>query len=164
MSDEKKLKLPTEITKSSGHGTVPPVSEDVRTETLKIQRADIDASAKVEVARLQVVKEAIAATKAFFDVLKSHNELESTRAEWAGRVNVAETAVQNAEVDLETAQEQNKVRREELEQSRETQTRLLSLFDEVMKQVKDADLSEEVRKEARQYLLQLSDRIVQLKK
>lgn len=163
MSDDK-LKLPTSLTKTGAPVTESPVSDGVRTEMLKTQRAGIDASAKVEVARLQVAKEAIAATKAFFDVLKSHNELQATRAEWEGRVTEAETAVKKAQVDLETAQESNKPKMEELEQSREAQTRLLSLFDEVLKQVTDADLSDEVRKEARQYLLQLSDRIVQLKK
>jgi hypothetical protein len=159
-----KLKLPTRITKSGAPNTGSPVSDGTQTEMLKTKRAGIDASAKVEVARLEVAKEAIAATKAFFDVMKSHNELQATRAEWEGRVTEAETAVQKAHVDLETAQETNKPKMEELQQSREAQTRLLSLFDEVMKQVTDADLGEEVRKEARQYLLQLSDRIVQLKK
>lgn len=159
-----KLKLPTSITKSGVPNIEPPVSDGLSTEMLKIQRAGIDASAKVEVAKLQVAKGAIAATKAFFDVLKSHNELQATRAEWEGRITEAETAMQKAEVDLKTAQENNKPKMEELQQSREVQTRLLSLFDEVMKQVTDADLGEEMRKEVRQYLLQLSDRIVQLKK
>lgn len=163
MSDDK-LKLPTSTTKSSAPATESPLSDDVKTEMLKSQRAGIDASAKVEVARLQVAKEAIAATKTFFDVLKSHNELQATRAEWEGRVTEVETAVKKAQVDLGTAQESNKPRMEELQQSREAQNRMLSLFDEVMKQLMDANLSEEVRKEARQFLLQLSDRIVQLKK
>ena len=163
MSD-KKMKLPNDLVKTPGTVGDSPVSDGERTEVLKTQRAGIDASAKVEVARLQVAKEAIVATKAFFEMLKSHNELQSTCAEWEGRVNAAETAVKKAEVDLQTAQEQNKPRMDELEQSREAQKRLLSLFDEVMKQVTDGDLGEEVRKEARQYLLQLSDRIVQLKK
>jgi hypothetical protein len=159
-----KLKLPTSITKSGASDTAPPVSDGVRTEILKTQRVGIRASAKVEVARLQVAKEIIAATKAFFDVLKSHNELQATRAEWEGRVTEAEAAVQKAQVDLKTAQEHNKPRMEELEQSGNALSRLLLLFDEVMKEVKDANLSEEMRKEAKQYLLELSERIVQLKK
>lgn len=163
MSDDK-LKLPSGLAKIPGPGGETPISESVHTEMLKTQRAGIDASAKVEVARLQVAKEAIVATKAFFDILKSSNELKATRVEWEGRVSAAETAVKKAEVDLKTAQEQNKPRMEELDQSREAQKRLLALFDDVMNQVTDAKLDDETKKEARQYLLQLSDRIVKLKK
>ncbi|MBK6847125.1 MAG: hypothetical protein IPG96_06120 [Proteobacteria bacterium] len=163
MADDK-LKLPTGITTVPASTGDIQVSDRVRSEMLKTQRAGIEGAAKVEVARLQVAQEAIAATRALFEVFKSHNELQATRAEWEGRVSAAEAAVRKAAVDLETAQEQNKPRLEELDQSREVQQRLLALFDEVMKQATHADLSEETKKEARQYLLQLSDRIVQLRK
>jgi len=157
MSNHKKLVLPSVV---PGEALVQTIAE----ESAKTLRTRLETQSKVEVAKLQVAKEAIAATKSFFEVLKSYNELQATRAEWEGRVTAAETAVQKAQVDLETAQENNKPKMGELEQSLEAQTRLLSLFDEVMKEVTDADLSDDVRKEARQYLLQLSDRIVQLKK
>ena len=90
MSNDK-LKLPTGLPQKS-----PQVSEVVQTEILKTQRAGIDAGTKVELARLQVAKEAITATKAFFKVIKSKNELEATRTEWEGRVSAAETAVKQA--------------------------------------------------------------------
>lgn len=159
-----KLKLPTSITKSDAPTTDSQVSDGVKTEMLKTQRASIDAGAKVEVAKLNVATEAIRATKAFFDVVKSHNELQATRTEWAGRVTEAEISVKKALFDLEAAKESNKPRMEQLEQSREALTRLLLLFDEEMKLIANADLSEDLRKESRSYLLKLSDLIVQLKK
>ncbi len=158
MSDDK-LKLPTTLPVST-----PELSDAVQTEVLKTQRASIDAGAKVEVARLQVAKEAITATKAFFEVLKSHNELEATRAEWEGRVTAAETAVQQATVELDTVREKNQPRMEELRQAKEAQDRLLELFDDVMSELKAASLGDESKAKSREYLLQLSDMLVKLKR
>lgn len=129
----------------------------------RVEVTKLESQAKIEVAKLQVAKEAIVATQSFFEVLKSHKVLQATRVEWEGKVQTAKTSVRKAEVDLETARENNKPKMEELEQSRAVLSRLLLLFDEVMREVSDADLSNEVRKESRQYLLKLSDHIVQLK-
>jgi hypothetical protein len=158
MSDDK-LKLPTTMPAKTSL-----VSDPVQMEILKTQRAGIDAGAKVEVARLQVAKEAITATKAFFDVLRSHNELEATRIEWEGRVSAAETSVRKAEVDLVTEREKNQPRLEELRQTKKAQDRLLALFDDVMKELTAADLGDDSKAKSRQYLLQLSDLIVKLKR
>lgn len=158
MSDDK-LKLPKMPLVSS-----PELSENVQTEVLRTQRASIDAGAKVEAARLQVAKEAITATKAFFEVLKSHNELETTRAEWEGRVTAAEIAVQQAQVELDTVREKNQLRQEELRQAKEAQDRLLELFDDVMHELKAARLGVESKAKSREYLLQLSDKLVKLKR
>ena len=154
-----KLKLPTSLPQKS-----PQVSEVVQAEILKTQRADIDAGSKVEIARLQVAKEAITATKTFFQVLKSRNELETTRIKWEGRVSVAETAVKQAEVELETVREKSRLGMEELQQAKEVQDRLLGLFDDVMRELASANLDEEGKAKRRQYLLQLSDHIVKLKR
>ena len=158
MSNDK-LKLPTSLPQKS-----PQVSEVVQTETLKKQRAGIDAGSKVEIARLQVAKEAITATKTLFEVLKSYNELETTRIEWEGRVSAAETAVKQAEVKLETVREKSQLGMEELRQAKEVQDRLLGLFDDVMRELASAALDEESKAKSRQYLLQLSDHIVKLKR
>lgn len=158
MSNDK-LKLPNSLPQKS-----PQVPEAVQEEILKTQRAGIDAGAKVEIARLQVAKEAITAIKAFFEVIKSKNELEATRTEWEGRVSAAETAVKQAEVELETVREKNLLGMEELRQAKEVQDRLLGLFDEVMHELASADLDEESKAKSRQYLLQLSDHIVKLKR
>ena len=158
MSDDK-LKLPTTLPVST-----PELSEAVQTEVLKTQRASIDAGAKVEVARLQVAKEAITATKTFFELPKSYNELEATRAEWEGRVTVAKTAVQQAQVELDTVREKNQPRMEELRQAKEVQDRLLENYDDVMSELKAASLGEESKAKSREYLLQLSDMLVKLKR
>ena len=150
------LKLPTtELAK---------VPREITTEIGKTRRAKIDADAKVEVAKLQVLQEAIAATKGFFKVIESHKELQATQAEWKGRIIVAENSVKKAEIDLQAAQEHNKLQMEELNLSREALAPLLSLFDDGMKVIKDANLSDDAKNEARQYLLQLAELIVQLKK
>ena len=164
MSD-KKLNLPAEIAKNAGLASVSPALPVVDTgirAASEVTQAKIEANAKIEVAKLQVWKEAIAATNAFLGVLKSHKELQKTCKEWEERVRVAEAAIKEAEVNLQVAREQNKPRMEELELARKELTPLLSLFDEIMKKVKDADLSDEVREEALQHLFPLSEQIVQL--
>lgn len=157
MSD-KKLNLPAEIAKNvamaAASPALPVVDTGIRVAS-EITQAKIEANAKVEIAKLQVYKEAIIAAQAICDVFKSHTEFQKTCKEWEGRIRVAEIDVQKAEADLQATREQNKPKMEELAQSREKLTRLLSLFDDVM---------EEAKKEVRQYLLQLSDQIVQLKK
>ena len=159
-----KIKLPTGRSNFRVTADNVNVSDNVHAERLKTQRAGIEGAAKAELARLQAAQEAIVSVRAVFEVFKSHHNLQATRVEWEGRVNAAEVAVRKAALDLETAQEQNRPRMEELEQSRKIQQRLLALFDDVMKQATSSELSQETKKEARQYLLQLSDRIVQLRK
>ena len=164
---DKKLNLPSEIIKNAGKAgasqALPVVDTGIQAAS-KIAQAKNEANAKVEVAKLQVWKEAFAATRGLFKVFESHNQLQSTRAEWEGRVRVAETAVKEAETNLLIAREQNKSQLEALGQSREKLTLLSSLFNDVMKEIKDGNLSDDAKKEARQYLLELSDKIVHLKK
>ena len=164
MSDKKRIKLPTGISKSLELSAKPPASDSLPIEILKTQRSDIDANAKIEVAKLQVTKEAISLVKSVFAVLKSNHERQSTVAEWKGRVKVAEEGVKEAEVCLLTARETNKPRLEGLKQSREVQSRLLLLFDEIMKDLTEGSYSDEVKAKAREDLLELSDKIVELKK
>lgn len=158
-----KLTLPINQGAASSASEGNPFSDRDRGELLKTQRATIEGTTKVAVGKLQVAQEAISAVRALFEIFKSHNELKATRAEWEGRVTVAENAVKKAKVDLEIAEVQGKQRREELDQSREALKRLLGLFDDVMKEAISVDLSEETKKEARRYLLQLSDYIVRLR-
>ena len=155
-----KLKLPT-ITPASTE--VPALSDALKAEVLKNQRAGIDAGAKVEVARLQVAKEAVQAFKGFLELRKSFNDLEGTRIEWEGRVATAETAVQQAQVQLETARAKNQPRMEELRQAKEAQQRTLELFDSVMAELRDADVSHEQKAKNRAFLLSLSEILVKLK-
>jgi hypothetical protein len=154
-----KLKLPTGVTPDS-----PALSETIQAEILKTKRTSIDAGAKVEVAKLEVAKEGLIAVRSLFEVLKSHNDLQATRAEWEGRIATAETAVRKAEVDLETAREKNLPRMQELQQSKAAQDRVLQLFDNVMGELTSADLSSEGRAATIETLLEISDKLVQLRK
>ncbi len=166
MSD-KKLNLPAEVAKNAGMAAVSPALPVVDTgirAASEITQAKIEANAKVEVAKLQVYKEAIVAIQSVCDVFKSHKELQATYVEWEGRIRVAEIDVQKAEANLQAIQEQNKPKMEELAQSGEVLKRLLSLFDDFMGKAKAPDLPDDDKKEVHQYLLQLSDKIVQLKK
>ena len=166
MSD-KKLNLPAEIANSAAMAAASPalpvVDTGIRAGS-EIAQAKIEANAKVEVAKLQVYKEAIVSIQAICDVFKSHKKFQKTCVEWEGRIKVAEIDVQKAEADLQATREQNKPKMEELAQSREKLTRLLSLFDDIMEEAKTPDLPDGDKKELRQYLLKLSDQIVQLKK
>ncbi len=159
MSDEK-LKLPT----TPPAKNMPGPSAVIPPGLLKTQRASIDAEARVETARLQVAREAIRAVEAFFDVLKSQNKLESTRAEWEARVLAAETAVRRAQVELAAVHEKNQPAMEELRQAKEVQDRLLALFDDVMSELKTTNLGDESKARSREYLLQLSEMLVRLKR
>ena len=166
MSD-KKLNLPAEVAKNAGMAAVSPALPVVDTgirAASEVTQAKIEANAKVEVAKLQVYKEAIVTIQAVCDVFKSHKELQSTYVEWEGRIRAAEIDVQKAEANLQATREQNKPKMEELAQSREALMRLLSLFDDVMEKAKAPDLPDDDKKEVHQYLLQLSDKIVQLRK
>jgi hypothetical protein len=135
-----------------------------QTEVLKIQRAGIDANSRVEVAKLQVAKEAIEAIKGVLEVIKSHNQLKATQVEWQGRITEAEIAVTKDQVNLQVTKENNQVRTEELAQSRLVLDRVLELFDLTMAELKTSDCSEVERKDLRRELLDISDRLVNFKK
>jgi hypothetical protein len=160
-----RLKLPTTTTTTTTAAATgsPALSDALKSEMLKTRRAGIDAGAKVEVARLQVAKEAITALKAFADLRKSFNDLEGTRIEWEGRIATAETAVEKAQVDLKTAQEKNQPRMEELRQAKEAQKRILELFDDAMAELREAGLEGDAKTKGREYLLRLSEQLVKLK-
>ncbi len=81
---DQKLKLSDELLSRVSASGSSASSDAQQIEALKTERASIEAGAKTEVARLQVAKEAIEAFKAGFEVIKSHNQLKSTIAEWQG--------------------------------------------------------------------------------
>lgn len=132
-------------------------------EILKNERAVLEANSKVEIAKLQVAKEAMGVVKGLFDVMKSNNQLKSTVAEWQGRITQAELDIRKAELDLHVARENNHVRSEEIALSRDTLNRLLLIFDSTMEELNHVE-SQELKAELRSYLLELSDKLVQLRK
>lgn len=160
---EQKLRLSEELLRTTA-GTGGAVSNANMTEMLKNERASIEASSKVEVARLQVCKEALSVVNGISEVWKSRNQFNSTVAEWQGRITQAEVEVRKAEINLTVARENNKVREEELAQSRKLLDRILELFDFCMVELKSLDCSAEDKAKLRRELLEISDRLVQLKK
>ncbi|MBC7190769.1 hypothetical protein [Marinobacter sp.] len=161
---DQKLKLSDELLSRVSAGGRSASSDAQQIEALKTERASIEAGAKTEVARLQVAKEAIEAFKAGFEVIKSHNQLKSTIAEWQGRVTQAEIEVKKAEVSLQTARENNHILAEELVQSRDLMDRILELFDFTMAELKNSDCSKDEKTKLRRELLEIADRLVKFKK
>lgn len=153
-----KLKLPTR-----GTG-MPPVTDVPAAEDSKIRLEQIKADSAKEAGRLQVIKESIGLLRSVLDVMKSHQQIQTTRTEWEGRVNQAELQVRQAENELR--QEEHKTARhlEELQVIRDTQIRLLDLFDQVMAEMSGGNIDAESKRESRQYLLRLAEKLVQLKK
>ena len=161
---DQKLKLSDELL-SRVSATGSSASSDAhQIEALKTERANIEAGAKTEGARLQVMKESIATLKTGFEVIKSHNQLKSTIAEWQGRITQAEIDVKKAEINLQTARENNHVRAEELAQSRKLMEPFLELFDMTMAELKSSGCSKDDQAKLRRELLEVADRLMQFKK
>lgn len=164
MSDQK-LKLSEELLARAAATTgTSPTSGTNHIEVLKNERATIEANSKVQVAQLQVMKEAIEAFKSVSEVIKSHNQVKATEAEWQGRITQAELEIRKAEVGLQIARESNQLKAEELAQSRDLINRLLDLFDMTMQELMRVDCSKNERAELRAELLRISDQLVLLKK
>ncbi len=163
MSDQK-LKLSDELLSRAASGASTATTATNQTEVLKNERASIESNAKVDVARLQVAKEAIAATKSLFEVIKSNNQLKTTISEWQGRVTQAEIEVRKAEISLQETRENNQARVEEKAQLRDSLGRVLELFDFTMEELKQLDCSKDEKAKIRRELLEVSDRLVQLNK
>ena len=138
-------------------------SEALQIEEHKTERAKIDGGAKGEVAKLQVAKEAISTVNGVIELFKSYNELEEKRTEWGGRVEKAEIDVRKAQVALDKAREDNRPRMEALHHNRKILDPLLEMFDEFLREMKAASLGDESRAKLREYLIKLSEQLVQMK-
>lgn len=158
-----KLILPTNLRGAGNAGISDTVSADLQTEAHKTRRAELDSFAKVETARLNVAMQALDVVKAGLDVLQSYNALQATRAEWSGRVEVADRELAVALAELETARVKNAPLAAGLEQSRESQKRVLALFDTLMDAAQDAQVSREDKQKITGLLLELSDKLVALR-
>jgi hypothetical protein len=156
-----KLKLPTGL-RGSSQASVTPATLDI--EGHRTRRAELDNYGKVETARLGVAIQALEVVKKGLEVLATYNELQSTRAEWAGRVEVASQSLAMAQVGLATAREKNAPIAEQLAQSRESQKRVLELFDTLMAEAQNPVISREDKQQLTSQLLQLSGTLVDLRK
>jgi len=160
-----KLILPTNLrgAGSTGASAGDAVSAALQTEAHKTRRTELESFAKVETARLNVAMQALDVVKAGLNVLQSYNTLQATRAEWRGRVEVADRELAIALAALETARVKNAPLVAELEQSRESQKRVLALFDALMEAAQDAQVSREDKQKITGQLLDLSGKLVELR-
>ena len=156
-----KLKLPTGL-RGTGQANASPATLDI--EGHRTRRAELDNYGKIETARLGVAMQALEVVKKGLEVLATYNELQSTRAEWAGRVEVASQSLAIAQVGLNTARENNAPIVEQLAQSRESQKRVLELFDTLMAEAQNPVISREDKQQITGQLLQLSGTLVDLRK
>lgn len=152
-----RLKLPTSMQKGGDSTSF----HDGEVSRIPLGAGD---ECKVQMAKLQVAKEALRTVTAFLELGKSYLDLQATRAEWAGRVEVAAQDLARAEVELQKAVESNKVQLTRLAQVQEAQTRLLSLFDALFEQFSAMPLGSADQTAARELLLRLSEQLVQLRK
>lgn len=156
-----KLKLPAGL-RGTGQANGSPATLDI--EGHRTRRTELDNYGKVETARLGVAVQALEVVKKGFEVLATYNELQSARAEWAGRVEVANKSLEMAQIGLDTARENNAPVSEQLAQSRESQKRVLELFDTLMDAAQHPLISREDKQQITSQLLQLSGTLVSLRK
>lgn len=156
-----KLKLPTGL-RGTAQANASSATLDI--EEHRTRRAELDNYGKIETARLGVAMQALEVVKKGLEVLSTYNELQSTRAEWAGRVEVASQSLAMAQVSLNTARENNVPIIEQLAQSRESQKRVLELFDTLMVDAQNPIISTEHKQQITGQLLQLSGTLVGLRK
>lgn len=162
--DGKNIKLPKGIKMPSSVSSGGEISSTVQAETIKTRRAEIDAGARVESAKLAVAQEAIKMVSTFLETAQSFNKYKSTVAEWQGRITQGELAVEKARIELAISTDQGDVKREELALDRAVVSKLLELFDEIFSEIKSGDSGLAEKAETRKFLLELSDRMVLLRK
>ena len=138
-------------------------SDASQRERLKLTQAGIDADAKVQLGRLQVIGEFFAVVKAGIDLFKEDKKLDATRAEWQGRIAVSENEITKAKTELERARTQAEVRHAELDFLKPAQEHMLSLFDELMRTLPSADVDSQQRTLVTHQLLELSALLVKQK-
>lgn len=139
-----------------------PTSEAVELERLRNERSHVETSARVDTAKLNVLKEGLSVLRSFADVARSKMELETTRVEWLSRIEVAERSLLEAQESLEKARDDNKTRREAIALQRTALEPTVRLFDEMMADLNSVGLSEEARASLRSDLLSLSSQLVKL--
>jgi hypothetical protein len=130
----------------------------------RTRRAELDASAKMESARLGVVMQSLEVVTKGLDVIKSYQQLQQTKAEWQGRITVAELELKQAGLELAALQEKNAPVKERLEQARHVQQRVLGLFDTLMQEAQDPAISRQEKQHLTTQLLQLTTDLVALAK
>lgn len=142
------MKLPT----SSPAGTLELekvrllADKDAHSESMKTARSVIELGTKVVGLCESIVK------------------LQNTKAEWRGKIDVAEAEVRAAIVELEKTKVEAATTMETLNQRRVSQQRLLTAFDYIFDQITQVNLTDEQEFQKRQILLDLSKQLVEFHK
>lgn len=156
-----KFNLPSSL--RSGASGTDKASEALQIERLRTEKAGLDAYAKVESARLGVATQTLEVVKKGLEVVESYHRLQTTKAEWQGRIEVAELELKKVGAELVAPQEKNAPIREQLEQTGRIQQRVLKLFDTLMAQAEDPAISMEDKQNLTTKLLDLTKNLVSLK-
>ena len=91
-------------------------SDGLEIEQEKTRRSEIEGAYKQMGEQQKMLVEMIGLAGNVLGVIKSAIELEATRVEWAGRVEVAEEALKKALTELQDTRERTAVRHRELDQ------------------------------------------------
>lgn len=146
-----KLKLPESLTANRGSGASPLSEQEHLT-----RRAELAADTKLASAKMELMGQALGVIKQGLQVLQSYNELQSTYAEWQGRVQVAEAAYRAALAELDTAQAKQATEMQRLKLMEEAQKRVLALFDDLLAASRHPAIEEDKRRHLTATMLQLS--------
>lgn len=153
-----KLRLPTNLKpKQSSSSTMS--ADEHRT-----RRTEIESSAKMELGRMNVAMHALDVVKQGLRVFESYNELQSVKAEWQGRIDVASIEYNKALAELETARVNNTPIMEALADARAVQRSVLALYDKLLTDLEHPAISRDDKLQLTDTMLKLTSELVALRK
>ena len=136
------------------------VSDVVRIEELKTERARHATDGKRIDAQLAVIKEVLVVGSEIVKTIRAHRESTVAIAKYDAEVKKAEFALDRARAELVESQNTNNRALRELDLLEERQRRVLSLFDLLLEGLKYSGLEVSERDQQTQRLLDLSDKLV----
>ena len=125
------------------------------------KREGIRARRDVQLKQLELAGEALDVISAVVGVWEAHKKYEQTRAEWAGRIQVAEAEVEKARLSLAEKRADSQLKKQELDQLAERQRPIIELLDDTISEIKDAP--EEIGRELRTRAIELSEILTKLR-
>ncbi|WP_373991693.1 hypothetical protein [Duganella sp. BuS-21] len=153
-----KLKLPTSLGTKRGASSNTSGAADHRT-----RQVEMETNAKLELGRMNVTMHALDVVKQALQVLQSYNELQSVKAEWQGRIEVADREYAKAVIGLEKARVDAAPQLEALANARAVQQRILELYDRLLLDAQNPAISLADKTQITNKLLQLTDNLVALR-
>jgi seryl-tRNA synthetase len=124
-------------------------------------REGIRARRDVQLKQLDVAVEALHVISSVVEVWAAHKKLEQTRAEWAGRIQVAEAEVEKARLSLEEKRTETKLQKQQLDQLAERQRPIIQLLDDTISEISNAP--EDMRRELRAQAIEMGKLLTELR-